>query len=289
MQNLNEIRRHVDAIEQTKKITNAMQLVSSSRMKRVMQQVEYNRTYGAHVKNAMAHILTSSRGITHPYLQPREKIKNTTYIVISGDKGMVGAYNNDVLKLAKSEMEKKEAYNLITVGITASRFFEKQGITPDIQIIGVSQDPSLYHARHIVQDIFRFFDEGLTDEVYVIHTSFINSIQWYPKMERLLPITWPEEEVGEKRDEMIYHPSPQEVFDLLVPQYTVGILYGALLEAYASEHSARMQSMQSATNNAEEMLDKLKTTYNLARQAAITQEISEIVSAAQAANSEVNE
>ncbi len=283
MQNMNEIKQHIRAIEQTRKITNAMHLVPSSRMKRVMPHVEYNRTYFDRVQAAMRDIVTSSEGFDHPYLRDRGD-KNVTYIVISGDKGMAGAYNANILNFAWEHMQKHENRHLITLGVTASQYFKKKGVLPDIEIFGASQDPSLYRARHMAQDIFYFYDEGLTDRVYVVYTAFFGTAKWYPRIRQLLPIQMGEygELLSKHVTPMIYHPSKEEVFHLLVPQYTIGILFGALVQAYASEHCARMNAMQNATQNADDMLKKLHTQYNMSRQSAITQEITEIVGGANA-------
>nr|MDD6335081.1 ATP synthase F1 subunit gamma [bacterium] len=282
MQNMNEIRQHIRAIEQTRKITNAMDLVSSSRMKRVMPHVNYNRLYFSRVQAAMEDIIASSQGFHHPYLDDRGD-QSVTYIVISGDKGMAGDYNSNILNFAWEHMQGHPTRRLYTVGITATQFFSARGIEPEKQIIGASQDPSLYNARHMTQDIFRLYDAGQTDRVYVIYTAFFGTAKWYPVIHQLLPIPMAGyEQAAGSGTQMIYHPSPEEVFHLLVPQYTIGILFGALVQAYASEHCARMHAMQSATQNADEMLKKLHTQFNIARQAAITQEISEIAGAAQA-------
>ncbi len=284
MQDMNEIRHHIRAVEQTRKITSAMHLVSSARMKKVMPHVEYNKRYFQRVRSAMQHILAATEGFQHPYLNDRGSERNT-YIVIAGDKGLAGSYNSDVLRFAREHFTSGDNNHLIAVGITAAQYFRKQGIMPDIEIIGVSQDPSLYHARHMTQDIFRFYDEGITDRVFVVFTEFINSVNHRPVIQRLLPVEpgeLVEELRAEHRTNMIYHPSPEGMFDLLVPQYTIGILFGALLHGYASEHSARMNAMQNATRNADELLKKLHMSYNMARQNAITQEITEITGTAQA-------
>ena len=286
MQNINEIRQHIRAIEQTRKITNAMHLVSSARMKKVMPQLDYNRMYFARVQNAMQEILAASdNDVTesHPYLADRGS-SHITYIVVSGDKGMAGAYNENILNFAWDKMQGCQERHLITVGVTASMFFKSKGVIPDIEVMGASQDPSLVNARHLSRDLFNFYDMGLTDRVYVIYTAFFGTARYFPRIRQLLPIelsSYPPAPVRHEH-EMIYHPSPKEVFDLLAPQYTIGILFGALVQAYASEHCSRMNAMQSATQNADEMLRKLKTQYNISRQASITQEITEIAGAAQA-------
>ncbi len=283
MQNTNEIRAHIAAVKQTRKITNAMHLVASSRLKKVMSHIEYNNAYFSRVQATMKDILQSSESVTHQYLTGRGGDRRT-YIVVAGDKGLAGAYNASVLNLAyetiSQRKEKKETY-LLTVGLVATEFFKARGMQPDIETTGAVQDPSLSNARKLAFDIY---DDDLTDEVYIIYTSFYGDTKNRPVIRRLLPIVRGDYEqiAAHKMSDIIYEPSAQELFSLLVPQYVTGILFGALVQAYAAEHFARMNAMQSATRNADEMLKKLQTQYNMARQAAITQEITEISGAAEA-------
>jgi len=281
MQNINEIRHHIRAVEQTRKLTNAMHLVSSARMRRIMPAVEYNRLYLSHVESAMNEILLSTPNFDLPYLHDRGAA-HKTYIVFAGDKGMVGSYNNDVLKFALPYVASADKSFLVTFGIMASRFFSRQGIQPDLEVYGASQDPSLENARHMTQDIFRLYDSRKIDQVYVIYTEFINSAKHEPRIRQILPLETAQFKDVKRKEEMICHPSTKRVFQLLMPQYILSILYGALVQSYASELCARMNAMQESTTNADELLKKLNMNYNIARQAAITQEITEIMSSAMA-------
>ena len=283
MANVAEIRQHIRAVDQTRKITHAMHLVASSRMSRVMSHIEYNNAYFSRVQSTMKDILLGSEAISHPYLTERQGDRRT-FVVVSGDKGMAGGYNNNLTRFAMEQIRGHENYHLITVGMVASNFFLENGIKPDIELAGASQDPSLVNARELAFDIFDLFNEDETNDVYIIYTSFLGDTKAQPVMRRLLPIhldDYDHVEPGDPSREILYEPSPQEVFNVLVPQYTSGIIFGALMQAYASEHYARMNAMESATRNADEMLKKLQTQYNIARQAAITQEITEIAGAAE--------
>jgi len=285
MQNIIEIRRHIRSVEQTRKLTNAMHLISSARMRKLLPAFEYNSLYQNHIEASMHDILQSTPDYDLPYLRDRGA-EHKTYIVIAGDKGMVGSYNNDIQKFAWPYVSSADKSFLIVMGITASRFFIRKGIHPDLEIYGASQDPSLENARHLTQDIFRLYDSHRIDQVYLIYTEFVSSVKWYPTVCQLLPLQVDTFRERGRKENMIYHPSPREMFRLLMPQYTLSLIYGALMKSYASELCARMNSMQEATRNADELLGRLKTSYNIARQAAITQEITEIMGSARAQTGE---
>ena len=278
--NIHDIRHHIRAVAETRKITSAMHLISSARMKKVLQSVEYNRLYKSRLEEAMNEILEANTDYELPYLAARGGT-NKTYIVISGDKGMVGSYNADILRLAREHIVPGESH-ILTVGSAAANEFRRLGMQPDIEFGTASQDPSLENARHIMQDVIRFYDEGFFDEVYVIFTRFMNSSYRKVEMARLLPLDAERFMDSPKKEFMIYHPSAQELFHLMVPQYILSRIYGMLMHAYASEQSARIAAMQEATRNADTLIASLKLQYNMARQNAITQEIAEVAGSAMA-------
>jgi F-type H+-transporting ATPase subunit gamma len=285
MPKANEIRHHINAVAETRKITNAMQLVATARAKKVIPKMEYNRLFLAQVQSVMKDLLLSPHLEGHPYLSWHSHQKRT-YIVVSADKGMAGAYSSALLHFAWKEIcekvQAREDMHLISVGLMGDAFFRARGIVPDLQLAGVTQDPSLYNARQLADYITELYDNKETDQVFIIYTPFQNGAAGAPKIKRILPIRisdFVDVDSTESPHEIIYHPGETQVFDELVPQFLVGYIFGALMHAYASEHTARMTAMQSATRNADEMLGKLRQEYNLARQAAVTQEIAEISSA----------
>ena len=285
MPKANEIRHRIGAVEETRKITNAMQLVATARAKKVIPKMEYNQQFLRQVQSVMKDLLLSPHLAEHPYLEWHSHQKRT-YIVISADKGMAGAYNSNVLHLAWKEIQAKvqqrEDMHLISVGMMGDAFFRSRGIVPDHSFGGATQDPSLYNARQLAMDILEYYDNKETDQVFIIYTPYKNGAAGEPIVHRILPIRisdFVDVEAEGTPHEILYHPSEAEVFNLLVPQFLVGYIFGALMHSYASEHTARMNAMQSATRNADEMLGKLRQEYNLARQAAVTQEIAEISSA----------
>ncbi|UOO37266.1 ATP synthase F1 subunit gamma [Oscillospiraceae bacterium CM] len=279
-----EIRHHIAAVEQTKKITGAMEMVSSTRMKRVMSHIEQNHRYFDHVQKTMKEILVTAQGVSHPYLKDVPAGGHCTYIIISGDKGLCGSYNSNVLNLALRHIEEHPNHSILTIGNTAEDFFNARSMVPDVTYLGIAQDPALTRARMLVRDVMALYDSGKTDEVRLVYTSFYGATKNRPVERRLLPIRlddYSDIADAETLADIMYHPTPQELFDLLIPQYILGILFGVMVQAYASEHFARMNAMHSATTNAQDMLKSLRTKYNLARQSAITNEIAEITGAAE--------
>ena len=280
MENVSEIRHHISAVGETRKITNAMQMVSSAKMKKFSSYIPYNQVYFEKLQSTMKDILMSSQNISHPYLETHRGHRRA-YIVISGDKGMVGSYNDEILNFAYRQIQRYPDRHIATVGITANQFFRRKGIIPDYEVVGMAQNPSLRNAMQLAQEVIDLFDTGEVDEICVIFTlySVHGRVVNRPTMQRVLPIRLTDfQDVPFSHDlrECIYSPSPQEVFDQLVPQFITSRIFGALVQAYAAEHFARMNAMQSATKNAEELMKALNLRLNMARQTKITQEITEI-------------
>ena len=283
MQKANEIREHISAIEQTRKITGAMEMISSNRMRQVMGHIEHNRNYFTYIRRTIKEILESTHDISHPYLHERER-EHRTYVVISGDKGFCGAHNSTVLNFALERIKARPGSGLITMGHTAEAFFKSHNIIPDICMMGIVQDPTLSRARQVATELTNLYADIHTDEIRVIYTSFYGETKRQPIEARLLPVfvhDYVDIRDTEELENIIYHPSAQEVFDTMVPHFILGLLFGIMVQAYASEHFARMTAMRSATTNAKDMIDKLNTQYNLARQSAITNELAEIADAAE--------
>lgn len=289
MPGMNEIRHHITAVEQTKKITNAMGMISSNRISKVMGHIEQNRLYFDNIRRTMKEILSISQEVSHPYVDERQS-GHRTYVVMSGDKGMCGAHNSNVLKYAMTLIEKTPEASLITLGHTAEEYFHTRGMTPDITMLGIVQDPTLSRARAVAQELMQIYESGITDEIHIVFTSFYGKTRGVPVKTRILPIKLHDyEDIKDAQalSRIIYHPSAQTVFDMLVPQYVIGLVFGVMVQAYASEHFARMNAMHSATTNAQEMLKDLRIQFNLARQSAITNEIAEITGAAEILNPRV--
>lgn len=286
MRNMNEIRRNIKAVEQTRQITNAMYLLSTSQMKKAMTKIAFNRTYLRRIRATVKDILLRSDK-EHIFLEDRGN-KRQMFLVVASDKEMCGSYNHDVTNAAAEIIKKSESPIVATVGICAQLLLEKQGINNDYHWYGASQNPSLYCARSIGEHIVELYTKGEIDEAYIIFTRYYSQVNQTIRCMRLLPLKLEDfSKINVEYDypkDLIFEPSFSEVFDQMVPQYIIGYIYAALNHASVCENIARMNAMQSATRNADEMLNSLNSQFNAARQLAITNEITEIATAAQLGN-----
>ena len=279
MENINEIRRHIKAVKQTKSLTRAMEVVSSTRMSQIMKHIEYNHRYYDRVQETMKDILMSASGIHNSYIDHRH-ISHCTYIIMTPDKGMDGAHNSNLLKFAEETIRnrKEKDFSLIIMGETGYQYYQKIGEKVEAHLAGIVQDPTEKWARMIASEIMDKYDSGATDAFRVIYTSFYGKTREQPVVQRILPIRitdFGEIPYSKAISDFEYFPSPQQVFDDLVPQYVTEIVFAFMVQSYASEQFDRMTAMQSANKNADEMLDKYSREYNLVRQSGITNEIAE--------------
>lgn len=281
MSNTADVKSSIRAINDTSKITKAMKLISTSKMQKAIARYDANLLYFNRVRSALKDILVHSHDLHHTFLEKHEK-DFPAYIVIAADKGLCGGYNHNILNFAYDFMKEGEKF-VITIGQEARAFFERKKVPIDVEYLHISQNPTLYEARNLAADLSKMYRSSEMNEVYLIYTRYYSSVKQVPTALKLLPVEMSEfddiETELDYENEMNYHPSPNKVFDVLVPQYIIGLIYGALIQAFASENSARMVAMDSSTKNAEEMLGKLNIALNRARQQAITMEITEIVGA----------
>ena len=292
MASIKEIRIHIKSVEQTLKITNAMYLISSSNLRKARKQLTDVEPFFQKIETTISDILHHSPEINHIFFDKRLGIlpqdRKIGYIVVTGDKGLAGAYNHNILKLAEQKMSQYPNTSLFVVGQVGRSYFQEHGVPIDGEFIYTAQDPTVSRARDIAEPLLDLYLGGQLDEVYMIFTKMVNSFQMEPTIHKLLPLdpdVFPEYE--KNRDaynrDVVYVPSVKAVMDRLVPGYIEGDIFGALVESYCSEQNARMTAMKSSSDNARTMLQNLNLAYNRARQAAITQEITEVVGGAQAA------
>lgn len=282
MANAREIKLRIKGINATMKITKAMKLISAAKLKKARAMHEATMPFFNRIQNTMSDILLRLPDMESVYFDKREDKKNKkkAYIVISSDKGLTGGYNHNVLKLAESTIDKENSI-IFPIGRVLIEKFENDGYTINTNF-GVEQYMvDVDTARVISSYMVKLFKSGSIDELHLIYTHMESAISLKPKMIKLLPLDKEVFETTEKTSEVLdFEPTPEIVFDILASKYVKGVLYGGMVEAFVSEHSARMNAMDNATTNAEKMINKLTLNYNRARQAAITQEINEIVSGA---------
>ena len=307
MANAKEIQNRIDSIRDTMKITRAMYMMSSLKLRKAKQKLENTEPYFTSLQEQIKDILYHYPDMQHLYFDNRNKdmketVKKKGFVIVTGDKGMAGAYNLNVLKKARELIDQAEDYRLFVVGELGRQFFKSQGYPVEEKFVYSANNPSIHRARMMTEYIIDLYQKEELDEVYIILTRMVNSLSEEAEIHRLLPLQthkFLEKEMLEKiqneeggidqnearklhDDWYLIYPSPTEVLEKLVYNYVTGFFYGALVEASACEENARMLAMQSATNNAEAMLHDLSIEYNRVRQAAITQEITEVIGGAKA-------
>lgn len=287
MANAREILDRMRSIKDTMKITNAMYMVSSSKLQKARRDLKNTEPYFFMIQDGLAKILSVAPDAGTEYfdLRPQRagKERRKGFLVITADKGLAGAYNHNVIKATEKSAAIEAQNMLFIVGQVGRHYFEKKNIPIDINFQYTAQNPTMNRARHIAKILVELFEEEKLDEVYVVYTKMVNSMTVEPVTKKLLPLV---QEHLEIRDENNYYenvdfmPDAQTVFRNIVPDYVAGFIYGALIESYCSEHNARMMAMETATDAASDMLKQLNVQYNRARQAAITQEITEVIAGA---------
>lgn len=297
MESIKEIRTHIDSVQQTLKITNAMYLISSSKLRKARLQLTNIQPYFTKTKQTISDILHRTEDVEHIYFDRRPgKHHRVGYIVITGDKGLAGAYNHNVLRMAEEHMKQFDDTTLFLIGQVGRSYFRHKGVDIDVEFMYTAQDPTAYRAREIAETFVDHFRKGRLDEVYIVYTEMVSSMTLEPRILKLLPLDrdafpWqprPRADGGVRR-EVSYMPSPAQVLNHIVPGYLKGLLLGTMVESFCAEQNARMMAMDTATDNARELLKTLQLDYNRARQTAITQEITEIVAGAQGGEEEDDE
>lgn len=286
MSNANEIKQHLKAVEQTRQITNAMYLLSTSRMKKAMQHIDFNLLYLKRLRATIKDVLSKAKNndITNRFIKYNGS-DTAVFVVVTSDKGLCGGYNSAVVKLAEEKMAEHENPMLISLGVIGDRMFKERGMEPRYSWYGASQHPTMNLASQVANKLIELYLAGTYHEVYIVYTEFKSSSVQEPRCERLLPLLRRDfQDVayeGDKTAQMIFEPSVEVVFDQLVYQYVTGFMYDVFMQSSASENIARMTAMQNATHNADEMMKQLSTELNAERQLQITNEITEISTAAE--------
>ena len=273
-----EIKNRIRSMESTKQITKAMEMVAASKLRRAQAQVQNSRPYFEILYTTIQDLLQKTKDLTSPYLEKRES-KKVLYVVIAGDRGLAGGYNSNILKLVMAQIQDKDA-TVLPIGKKAVDYFRGKGIPALTETYAEAADVSIGDCFSIANQLSKAFLEHSYDEVHIAFTNFVSVLSQVPDTLQMLPLKRPEGNPpsdGQRRCDTIYEHEPEEVFAAIVPEYLGGVLYGCLCESRAAEQAARRSAMDSATQNADEMIADLSLKFNRARQAAITQEITEIV------------
>ncbi len=283
MPSLGDVKRRIGSVKNTKQITNAMNLVSASKLQKAKQRAAQTTPYFNEMRNVVSSVVENSKGINHPFLNER-KGDRVLVITVTSDRGLCGGYNINISKEVFNFIEGKQE-SLYVIGNKGRDYFSRRNKNIVGTINGISEEPTYDDARRIGEFAVSGYNNGDFDEVYVAYTEFKSTISHEPSVIKLLPVDTTElesEEKGSALSLMKYDPSEEDVLTYIVPKYINTVIYGALVTSSTCEQAARMTSMDAATENANEVIDSLTLVYNRARQGAITQEITEIVSGANA-------
>jgi F-type H+-transporting ATPase subunit gamma len=283
---MRDIKRQIKSVQNTRQITKAMEMVAASKLRKAQEKVEAARPYSEKLKEVVSSIAAGTQDIQHPMLVSRP-VKKTGYLIITSDRGLAGGYNANILRkvtmLIAERHKSKDEYALFVIGRKGREFLRRREYPIVEEITELSDTPKFADIKSIAYSAVNQFETGVYDELYICYNQFVNAISQVPTVDRLLPM----DGVGKGEHHGAtaayeYEPSPEGVLEVLLPKYAETLIYAALLNGKASELGAKMTAMGSATKNASKMIGELRLTYNRARQAAITQEITEIVAGANA-------
>ncbi len=301
MSNMKEIKGHIQSVRDTQKITNAMYLISSNKMRKIKKELDKTKPYFDEVALSIRRIFKTVKNVQSEYFYPAGntyEIEGTyAYLVITADKGLAGAYNQNVIKEASKLMTKKHDKLLFVVGEYGRRYFTSKNIPIEKTFLYTAQNPTLARAREISDLLLDLYDNKKIAKIYLIFTDYESGMEAKVKVMRLLPFNRSDFKLSKKeleeeqkstrgfvwpQGDIEFYPNAREALDNMISSYVTGIIYGALVDSFCSEQSARMNAMESANRNAEELIEKLTVQYNHTRQAAITQEITEVSAGARA-------
>ena len=283
MASMRDIKRRRNSIASTQQITKAMKLVSTVKLQKTKMRAERSKPYFDKMYATVTSMLAKSGTIEHPYLKPQSSTKKAV-ILITSNRGLAGGYNSNVIKTVTGSDLKAEDIVLFTVGSKGREYFARRNYEIAKEYNEVIENPMFSDAKEICEEVLKRYVSGEVGEIYLTYTYFKNTVVHEPRLLKLLPIQVDEADIEAAKSNslMNYEPQEEEALEIIIPKYMTSILYGALVEAVASENGARMQAMDSATSNADEMIEKLTLQYNRARQGSITQELTEIIAGANA-------
>lgn len=282
---MREIKRQIKSVQSTKQITKAMEMVAASKLRRAQEKAEAARPYAEKLKEVVSSIASGSNNVKHPMLETRP-VKKTAYLIITSDRGLAGGYNANILRQVTQKIAErhrsKDEYVAFIIGRKGRDYFRRRELPIAESVTDLSDTPAFADIKTIASKAVKGFELKEFDELYLCYNRFVNALTQIPTVDRLLPMATLESATASSSITYEYEPSPEGVLEVLLPRYAETLIYGALLDGKASELGAKMTAMGSATKNATKLIGELSLTYNRARQAAITQEITEIVAGANA-------
>ncbi|MBP2652698.1 MAG: atpG 1 [Firmicutes bacterium] len=281
MASVQDIRRRIKSVKSIQQITKAMKMVAAARLRRAQERANASRPYTEKIMEILGSVAAGSGDVSHPLLAVRE-VQRIGFVVLGADKGLAGAYTANLIREVLPHVQGKDNLELIAVGRKINDYFRRRNYKIGQQFSGFSEKPSFQHAAALASEVAKAYTSCQYDEVYLAYTKFHSPIHHEPTVIKLLPIENTSTEDTKVAGEYIFEPSAEEVLNLLLPKYLETVIFGALVQAAASELGARMAAMGSATDNAQELISKLVLNYNKVRQANITREITEIVGGAEA-------
>ncbi len=283
MASLRDIQTRITSTKKTSQITKAMEMVSASKLNRAEMNAKSFVPYMNKIQEVVTSVAAGSQGVRNPMLTSRP-VKKTGYLLITSDRGLAGAYNSNVIRAVSNRIKERHSSNdefaIIALGRVGADFFRKKGFNVLETVVGLPDQPSFADIKEIANKAVGMFSQEAYDELHLFYNHYVSAIQQDVTEKKVLPLT--DLNPSGKLVSYEFEPSPEEILEVLLPQYAESLIYGALLDGKASEHAARMTAMRNATDNAKEIISNLTLSYNRARQAAITQEITEIVGGAAA-------
>lgn len=283
-----DIKRKIKSVNSTMQITKAMELVSTAKLKRTRDRMDITRPYFETVLETVQELMRTQKNVKHEFLGYRE-VKNSIYVIVTADRGLCGGYNNNAMKLVFEDIKDKSSAKVITIGKKSRDSFTKRDYDVVREYVYISENPQYSDAQEIAKYLLKLYAQEEVDEIKFVYTRFVSTISQEAVMLKLLPMVMEEqaeetdvEEEGDDESYMVYEPSPETVLSYVIPKYIESTIYGGLVESAAAEQAARRLAMENANDNAEDIIESLTLTFNQARQASITQEISEIVGGAEA-------
>jgi F-type H+-transporting ATPase subunit gamma len=281
-----EIKTKIKSVQNTRKVTRALEMVSASKIRKAQDRMKASRPYARAMKQVIGHLAQANTDYQHPYLVARKETKRVGYLIVSSDRGLAGGLNNNMFRKLLGEIRKWQEQgvevDVVTLGLKASVFFRRVKVNMLASVTQLGDTPHLEQLVGVIKAMTDAYGEGTVDKVFLAYNDFVNTMVQRATFDQLLPVPPAETQVAHHDWDYIYEPNEKTVLDHVLTRYLESVVYQAVLENLASEHAARMVAMKSASDNATKLIGDLQLVYNKARQAAITQEISEIVGGAAA-------